>query len=274
MKNLIEFIRRYIHVFVFVVLEVIAFSAVLSSTAYKQWKWNAFTKEISGPFLKQQAKISSYFHLGRDNRILQESNRSLLHRAYNVDVGSKTVTDVYLDSLRNPVFEYTIARVIDNSTNLPDNYLILDKGANQQIRKGAGVLSEQGVVGIVKEVSPHFCVVMSLLNSNFNLSVISKEGVVTGVLYWDGLNYRNAVVRNVSSLDDVKIGDTLWTHHSLIFPPQYPIATVSKVNKKVEDGFYTLNVKLLTRFDQLSTVWVVNNRFYDELKSLKDSIAP
>ncbi|MBO4403404.1 MAG: rod shape-determining protein MreC [Bacteroidales bacterium] len=274
MKNLVEFLRRYIHVFVFVALESIALYAVVSSTSYKQWRWNAWGKELCGPLLKRQAKIRSYMHLNRDNQILQEANRSLLHRIYNVDVGEKTVKDYYLGSLHHPVFAYKIAHVIENTTNLPDNYLILDKGSNDSLRPGLGVLSEHGVVGIVKEVSPHFSVVMSLLHSKFNLSVILKGGVVTGVLYWDGHHHRQAVVRNVSSLDDVSVGDTLWTHHSLIFPPQYPIATVSEVSKEVEDGFYTLKVRLLTPFDRLSAVWVVENNFYDELKSLKDSIAP
>ena len=274
MKNLIEFIRRYIHVFVFVVLESIAISAVVSSTAYKQWRFNAFSKEISGPWMRRQAKIRSYLHLKRENQQLQEANRYLLHRIYNVDADSKTLTDVFLDSLRNPVFAYTMAHVIENSTNLPDNYLVLDKGSKDSLRPGLGVLSEQGVVGIVKDVSPHFSVVMSLLHSKFKLSVTMKGGVVTGVLYWDGRNYNNAMVGDVSSLDEVEVGDTLWTHHSLIFPSQYPVATVSAVNKEVEDGFYSLHVRLLTRFDQLTSVWVINNRFYDELKSLKDSIAP
>ena len=172
MKNLIDFIRRYIHVFLFVVLEVAAITAVVSSTAYKQWKWNAFSKEISGPLLKRQAKIRSYLHLNRENQKLQEANRALLHRTFNVEAGGKMLTDIYLDSLRHPVFEYQIAHVIENTTNLPDNYLIIDRGGRQQVRKGAGVLSDQGVVGIVKEVSPNFSVVMSLLHSKFNLSVV------------------------------------------------------------------------------------------------------
>ena len=95
MKNLIEFIRRYIHVFVFVVLESIAISAVVSSTAYKQWRFNAFSKEISGPWMRRQAKIRSYLHLKRENQQLQEANRYLLHPLYNLLVTRDASSTVY-----------------------------------------------------------------------------------------------------------------------------------------------------------------------------------
>ncbi len=271
MKNLIEFVRRYAHVFLFVVLEIIALVSVVSSTDYKQWKWNAFSMEAAGPLMKQQSKVRMYLHLRKVNTDLQEANRFLLRQAYNLDASKRTQTDVYIDSLNEPVFEYTIANVLDNSTNLPDNYLILDKGSNDGIRPGLGVLCEQGVVGIVKDVSPHFSIVMSLLHSKFNLSVISGE-VVTGVLYWPGKDYRKASVRNVSSLDNVKVGDTLWTHHSLIFPSGYPVGRVSKVKTEVEDGFYALQVRLSAPYDRLVSVWVVKNNFYEELSNLKDSL--
>ena len=82
-----------------------------------------------------------------------------------------------------------------------------------------------------------------------------------GVLYWDGRNHRRAILRNVSSLDQIKVGDTLVTHHSLIFPPDYPVGTVSKIRKEVEDGFYTLEVRLSNHFDRMTQVWIVQNNY-------------
>ena len=271
MRNLFEFILRYAAVFLFVLLEIICLLLLSASTSYKQWKGGMVIQEMTGPILRQRAKAASYFHLQKENSALLEFQEGLLRKAYNIDMADTAVTHPK-DTLQKPLFDYISARIIDNTTSLPDNHLILDKGYNDGIRPGVGVLSDQGVVGIVKNVSPNFSTVMSLLHSKFNLSVILKDGIVTGVLYWDGRNHRRAILRNVSSLDQIKVGDTLVTHHSLIFPPNYPVGTVSKIRKEVEDGFYTLEVRLGTHFDRISQVWVVKNNFMDELNQLKDSI--
>ncbi len=271
MKNLVEFIRRYAAVFLFFLLEIISISLIISSTSYKQWKGGKVVREVTGPVLKQRAKASSYLHLRRENRNLMELERELFRQAYNTDIGNRTVTEIYMDSLKQPLFEYTAAQVLENTTFLPDNYLILDKGAKDGVHSGMGILSDKGVVGIVKDVSPHFCTVMSLLHSRFSLSVILKDGVVTGVLYWDGKSHRKALIRNVSTLGQIKIGDTLVTHHSLIFPSHYPVGTVSKIHTEVEDGFYSLEIRLSNAFDRMNTVWIVRNNYQEEIQTLRDS---
>lgn len=271
MKNLLEFIRQYLYVILFIILEIISLSAVLSSTSYKQWKTNALSKEISGPLLKKRAKIASYLHLHKENQSLQDAHRELIKQAYNIDISGRSVTDIYIDSMKNPIFEYVIANVLENSTSMRNNFLILDKGSKDSIYPGLGVLSNTGIVGIVKDVSPNFCIVMSVLNSDFSLSVINKGGDVTGVLYWDGKDYRNGIMKDVSSLNEIKKGDTLYTHHSLTFPPHYPVGRVSKITDKIEDGFYTIETEFSTHFDRISNVWIIRNKFYNELKTLKDS---
>lgn len=272
MKNLIEFVRRYAAVFLFVLLEVVSMLLISSSSDFKQWSGNRTVREIFGPMLRQRARMVSYLHLRKDNEDMQEFQRELFRKAYNVNMDEQDVVDTYLDSANASLFEYSVANVLENTTVFSDNYLILDKGSSDGIQPGLGVVSDKGIVGIVKDVSPNFCTVMSVLHSKFNLSVVLKDGIVTGVLYWDGRNHRRAIVRNVSSLDQIKPGDTLLTHHSLIYPSSYPVGTVYKVRKEVEDGFYTIEVRLGNRFDRMRKVWIVRNNYYEELKTLKDSL--
>ena len=200
MRNLLEFIRHYAAVFLFVILEIICLLLITSSTAYKQWRGGTVVREIAGPVLRQRARAASYFHLRKENEALLDFQRRLLQQFCNTDLNASdsSLTDSLPEPLRTPLFDYRTANILENTTSLPDNYLILDKGYKEGVRPGLGVLSDQGVVGIVKNVSPHFCTVMSLLHSKFNLSVILKDGIVTGVLYWDGRNHRRAILRNVS----------------------------------------------------------------------------
>ena len=268
MKNLLEFIRRYAAIFLFIALEIISVTLVSFSTSYRQWKGSRITREITGPVLRMRSKASGYFHLRKENNELHAFQSRLLQIACNTDVGDSCGIQDFTDSLNQPLFSYMEADIIDNTTFLSDNYIVLDKGSRDGILPGQGVLSERGVVGIVKDVSPHFCTVISLLHSKFNLSAIQKVGIVTGVICWDGKNHRKAIMRNVSSLDQIKVGDTLLTHHSLLFPPQYPIGTVYRIRNEVEDGFYTIEVRLSNPFDRMTRVWVVRNNFHEELQNL------
>ena len=66
------------------------------------------------------------------------------------------------------------AEVINNSVHKPNNYITIDKGRNDGVKKGMGVISSSGVVGIVKETSRHFSTILSILHSKSKVSVELK----------------------------------------------------------------------------------------------------
>lgn len=60
------------------------------------------------------------------------------------------------------------------------------------------------------------------------------------------------------------------TSFSRIFPKQTIIGFVSDIGKTNDDNFNTFNVKLATDFNSLQDVLVINDRFYEEQKSLEN----
>ena len=61
--------------------------------------------------------------------------------------------------------------MIHNSVYKQYNYLTLDQGKKDGVFRDMGVISDQGVVGIVLESSDNFATVIPIINRDFRLSV-------------------------------------------------------------------------------------------------------
>jgi len=213
-----------------------------------------------------------WFHLQEENEQLLEQNRNLLTISFNHKRDANKIETVYHgDSL---LFSYHLAKVVEGTVNKKNNHITLDKGYNDGIRADMGVISsESGVVGIIKEVSPNFSVAMLVLHSQFKVAVkIKNKEDVFGVLTWDDANIRYAQINNLAHIENVKAADTVVTQHSLIFPPDYPVGVVSSITPKTEGGFFVLKVRLLVSFNKLRNVYIVEQKYSEELNNLMERV--
>lgn len=271
MRNLFDFIVKNSYVFLFILLEIICFVFIYQSGSYRKWVMNSASKEISGPILEMRASYREYINLKNINELLISENKDLIHTAYNLSL-SYSPAHIFNDTANNPVFEYVPANVIENTTHKQSNYIILDKGEKDSIAIDMGVITARGIVGIVKDVSPHFCIVLSLLHKEFSISAKLKRNDVAGILIWDGINHSKAKLKNISSIENLKVGDTVVTQHSLIFPENYPIGTVSKINQQVKGGYFALDILLFEQLSKMSKVWIIKNNYAHELSTLKEKV--
>ena len=73
------------------------------------------------------------------------------------------------------LYEYIPAQVVNNSTTQANNYIIINKGAVDGIKRDLSVISSDGIVGVVTDVSRHYASIMSLLHSKSVVGVRIKE---------------------------------------------------------------------------------------------------
>jgi rod shape-determining protein MreC len=200
--------------------------------------------------------------LARENAWL----RSQLPSArYNNNFQQVVVTD----TSRQTVYRYIPSEVINVTTNERNNYITIDKGSNQGIKPRMAVISSDGIVGIVKDVSPHFAVIMTVLHKQSNISSrIGDEGFA-GSLTWDGVDSRYAQLDEIPKQISVKKGDKVVTVGSKFFPKDIMIGTVENAVKETPDNFYDIEVKLSTPFAKLRHVYVVNYLMQDEQNQLE-----
>ena len=99
-------------------------------------------------------------------------------------------------------FNYISAKVEKKNWTLPNNIIILNRGGKDGVKKNMGVFNNNGVVGIVSNITNHFCEVTTLISQDTRVltSIKTKDGMLDeGVLKWDGNSYRHATLEGVGN---------------------------------------------------------------------------
>ncbi|MCX6170927.1 MAG: rod shape-determining protein MreC [Ignavibacteriales bacterium] len=123
------------------------------------------------------------------------------------------------------------AKVISKLVTKSQGNFIINRGSNDEIKKGMPVLSEKGLIGLIMDVAENFSVVRTLNNSNLNIAVTLQRTNVDGILSYDGMNL---VIKDIPTTYDVQIGDRVETSDfSTLFPPSIPIGIVEKKESNV-----------------------------------------
>ena len=162
------------------------------------------------------------------------------------------------------------AKVINNSLTHVDNYITINKGENDGIRREMGVVDGNGVVGIVYLTSANYAVVIPILNSKSNISCKIKKSDYFGFLVWEGGSSQYAMVKDMPRHSLFSLGDTIVTSgHSAVFPAGIPIGTVEGIEDSHDGLSYLLNVKLFTDFARLNDVRVITKKEQEEQLELE-----
>ena len=137
------------------------------------------------------------------------------------------------------------------------------------------VVSPQGIVGVVVEVSDNYCKVMSVLHRNSKVSAMLKKGGTSGDIEWDGLDPHFVTMKKVSKSSAVAKGDTVLTsNYSAKFPGNIMVGTVVDVKQDPGTSFFNLKIKTATDFFSIQYVYLVQNVRYEEqtiLEKKKDT---
>ena len=165
------------------------------------------------------ANTKEYFSLRDENDRLANENailRNLLKSNYSVL--PLTEYEKY-DTLYKQQYTYLNAKIVNSSVNKRRNFLTLNIGSNLGITRDMGVVSSNGIVGKVTDVSDNFSSVMSLLHKDSRVNCQLKKDASYGPLIWDGKDYQYCLLTDIPRHAKIKKGDTVVTSElSGIFP--------------------------------------------------------
>lgn len=270
MRSLLHFIFKHHFFFLFLIFEILSLIIFVQNNYYPQERYLSIINEISGSIHKSTDNLTQYLTLRRVNKELAENNADLLNRSMISFTKVDTATYLIRDTLYKQQYKFTAARIVNNTINRKNNYLTLNKGKNDGIERDMAVISKNGVVGIVKNVSWHFASVISILNSKTKISAKIKKNNFAGSVMWEGMNYRMGVLRDIPAHAKIIKGDTIVTSgYSNIFPEGIPIGTIVYFNKEKGESFYTIYIKFTNDFDKLRYVFVIKNFLKDEQNKLE-----
>lgn len=276
MRNLLNFLIKYNYWFLFLLLEVTSFVLLFRFNHYQQSVYFTSANGVAGKVYEISGGISSYFHLKTVNEDLLDRNIWLEQRVASLErvLQEKKQDSARLYSMeRIAPAEYRVfkANVIKNSLNKSDNYITLDRGATDGICPEMGVVDANGVVGIVYKTSPHYSVVISLLNGKSSISCKIVGSDYFGYLKWEGGDSRFAYLKDLPRHAEFNLGDTVVTSgYSAVFPEGVMVGTVDDMADSHDGLSYLLKIKLATDFGKVSNVRVISRSGQDEQKALEN----
>ena len=275
MRNLLNFLLKYNHWFLFILLEVISFVLLFRFNHYQHSVYFSSANAVAGKVYEVSGGITSYFHLKSVNEDLLDRIMELEQQNHNLEdaLGRHLSDSTDLNSIRNlPNTDYQVfkARVINNSLNLVDNYITLNRGSKDGIRPEMGVVDGNGVVGIVYDTSSHYSRVISVLNSKSSISCKIVGSEYFGYLKWEYGDSRYAYLKDLPRHAEFNLGDTVVTSgYSTVFPEGIMIGTVDDMADSNDGLSYLLKVKLATDFGKVSEVRVIARTGQHEQKELE-----
>lgn len=270
MRNLFRFLTKHSFIFLFLIFEFFAFWMLIANNNYQNSKFFNSSNFLVGNFYSTVHNINDYFHLKEVNKELAEQNAKL--QANNISSFVKVYGRIYEinDTAYHQTYMYSAAKVVNNSTNKRQNYITIDKGDLNGVSAEMGVVSAQGVVGIVKNVSKNFGSVMSILHDKNKLSAKIKKSGYYGSLVWEGNNYKEAQLKDIPNHVKLVVGDTVvTTGYSSIFPENVLIGTVQEFDLPEGNNFYNITIRFAVDFKNLSHVYVVRSLQKEEKEKLE-----
>ena len=267
MYNLRRFLLKYHFVILFILLEVISLLLLARSQNFHRNHLVTTTNDAVGRVYEWGSGVGNYFRLGNTNRQLAEEN-AMLRKELSVVID--TTKNTYDIQGRDTIYEYIPAQVVNNSTNQVNNYIIINKGKMDGIERDMGVVSSEGIVGVVADVSSHYASIISLLHSHSVIGVRFKDNQQLGSLKWNTNDYRFGMVEDIPTHLVIKVGDTVVTSsYSFIFPEDLMVGTVEEMYEVSSGILNKAKVRFATDFARLRHVYVIKNLYKPELDSLK-----
>ena len=273
MQNLIRFLIKNHFIILFIFIEAFAIFLLINNNNYQQTKFVDFTRSVSGTFYQKIDKFNEYLSLKEKNEKLKKENtrlRNLIQKNLEIDRDS---FKMYVDTNYNQQYEFISAKIINNSVNKQHNYITLNRGELNEIKPGMGVITRDGVIGVIRGVSNHFSTAISLLNKELRVSSKLKGSEFFGPLSWNGMNYKYAYLREIPLHAEVARNDTVVTSgYSSIFPEGITIGYVADFEEK-GGRFYEIKIRFSVDFKKVSEVYIIRNLRKQEQKKLENQLS-
>lgn len=275
MGQLLAFLVKYRAFFIFLFLEVICISLIVSNNDYQRSAYLKSSSNLIGSITESSDNVGEYFGLKRVNRELAEENarlRELLLANPKSILDSLDQFTIEADTADTMEYVLRSAEIVSNDIRKANNFFLINKGSEDGIRAEMGVVSPSGVVGKIRSVSKNYSEGISLLNTRNSFSAKHKSSNRIGTVQWDGLDPKIAKLLFITPDVNIQMGDTIVTSSfNAVFPKELIIGTVKSSQKDANNTYLNIDVALSVDFGKLSYVYVIENVRKAEQDSLSNS---
>ena len=284
MRNLLAFLAKYNHWFVFILLEVICFVLLFRFNNFQGSVYFSSANAVAGKVYEYNSSVTTFFNMSQSNKKLSERNLILEQqvRALTQYIATHHGDSLAMEQCQKQAlagFKLIPAKVIQSTINREDNLITIDKGKADGIHEDMGVACGTGAVGVVYMASDHYSIVLPVINVNSNISVMIRKRGYFGFLHWKGTPSDIAYVDDVPRHARFALGDYVVTNgYSSIFPPGIMVGKILHVFNSSDGLSYRVQLRLSTDFGKLRHVCVIDNSALKDkallLKAAQDSLKP
>ena len=262
MQNILRFIIRYRVASILIIIQILGLSITYRNSLMHQtffWervltsqaRWHNFT-----------GSWRDYFDLKEINKILQKENTILRGELNNRSKSPSNIVD-------SSQFKWTYGDILYSSVNLKNNLLILNKGENDGLTSGDGVLGPQGVLGIIDKTSPHYSRIIPIIHSESRISGIIKRTGHFGTIIWPGGDANKAEIIDLPLEINLKSGDEVVTDpRSNIFPSGWPIGKIIHTISDSSNHTQSAIIKLFVDYKKIQPTYIVSNNLKSEYQKI------
>jgi len=272
MGQLLAFLVKYRAFFIFLILELICISLIVSNNDYQRSAYLKSSSSLIGSITESSDNVGEYFGLKRVNRELAEENarlRELLLSSPKIALDSMSNYTIEADTADSMEYILRSAEIVRNDIRLANNFFMINKGSKDGIRPEMGVVSPSGVVGKIRWVSKNYSEGISMLNTRNSFSAKHQSSNRIGTIQWDGLDPKIAKLLFITPDVNMQVGDTIVTSSfNAVFPKDLIIGTVKKSARDVNNTYLNIEISLSVDFGKLSYVYVIENVRKEEQDSL------
>ena len=166
-------------------------------------------------------------------------------------------------------FKLLPAKVYKSTYSRANNYLTIGVGSNSGVQEDFGVITADGIVGIIDNTSGNFSRVMSVLNGNSRINAQLQNSDFHGILEWDGESPQVVQLKDIPKQAPVAVGDTIITGgRSTIFPKGVRIGSVLGWEIDETDDYYIVDIQLFNDLTNIGHVHVIEVKQREEINSL------
>jgi rod shape-determining protein MreC len=202
-------------------------------------------------FGKSKSKIKELekeVRLLRSKEVLDEDLVGQLNQLKNV-----------LDLAGRGGYKVVAAKVINQGSSATFKQTItIDVGSSDGISKNMTVISQGGLVGVVKVVSPNSSIVLLMSDPTFKIGV--RIAGTQGIGVVSGQGGDKYLLQLLDATGEIKVGDVVVARGSeggRPFVPGVPVGTVISVQSNVSSITQNADVAGLSNLDRLGIVAVV-----------------
>ncbi len=225
-------------------------------------------ERVARPFRDGWAWMSDLLGAKDENEKLREENKRMRAALIELETAAResaVQSDIaaYIAGPDFPAdFEPVVARIIARPPSPYQQEIMISAGSGDGIKKNAPVVTEEGLVGLVTDVTDSTARITLITDQSSAVSAVVLESGAAGVVK-HGASSSSLILDRVEKDEMVEEADTVVTSgwktekFESLFPRGIPIGIVESVGQQDVDLFKRVQITPLVDFDSLSMVIVL-----------------